>query len=144
MPPARSAVRRLSAALALVLVASLVLVVAPPPRPAAAQPAGVPQETWVTNGRVKTVISGNGRLYLAGYFTQVGPNTGHGGAVDGVTGARNPAFPKIDGAVYTAIADGAGGWYVGGSFSVVGNSFRKNAAQITATGAVTDWKPQVL
>src|SRR2546423_14989704 len=131
MTPARSAARRVCAALAVALVASLVLVVAPPPRPAAAQPASVPEQTWVTNGRVKTMVPGNGRLYLAGYFTQVGPNTGHGGAVDVATGARNPAFPKGDGAVYAAVADGAGGWDLGGSVRTVGSSFRQEACPIS-------------
>ena len=130
-------------ALVIALVASLVAVAAPPPRPAGASPADVPSETWVTNGRVKTMIRGGNRLYLGGYFTQVGPNTGHGVAVDGVTGLRNAAFPKIDGTVYAAVADGSGGWYVVGDFSAVGDAFRKNAAQITATGAVTNWNPRV-
>jgi Big-like domain-containing protein/beta-propeller uncharacterized protein DUF5122 len=134
---------RLPAVLALVLVASLVLVVVPPPRPAGAAPSDIPQETSVTNGRVKTMIRVGGRLYLAGYFTQVGPNTGHGVAVDATTGLRNPAFPKVDGVVYAAVPDGAGGWYVGGAFNSVGDVYRKNAAQITASGAVTDWNPRV-
>src|SRR5581483_2151908 len=143
IPARRTFARRVPLALAIAVIASVVAVAASPARPAGASPADVPSETWVTNGRVKTVVRGGNRLYLGGYFTQVGPNTGHGVAVDAGTGVRNAAFPKIDGTVYAALSDGNGGWYVAGDFSMVGSAFRKNAAQITAAGTVTNWNPRV-
>src|SRR5581483_297276 len=143
IPARRTFARRVPLALAIAVIASVVAVAASPARPAGASPADVPSETWVTNGRVKTVVRGGNRLYLGGYFTQVGPNTGHGVAVDAGTGVRNAAFPEIDGTVYAALSDGNGGWYVAGDFSMVGSAFRKNAAQITAAGTVTNWNPRV-
>src|SRR5205823_8697737 len=111
--------------------------------PASADPAGTPQQTWVTNGRVKSMLRIGGRIYLAGAFTQVGPSTGHGVAVDNTAGSRNTGFPEVNGTVYAAVPDGSGGWYLGGDFSSVGSSFRKNAAHVTSTGNVTTWNPKV-
>jgi hypothetical protein len=44
--------------------------------------------------------------------------------VNGATGAVSRAFPDVDSEVQTAVADGGGGWYVGGDFQRVGNVAR--------------------
>lgn len=136
--------RRRGAAL---LLSALVATVAPwvwrPPLPALAEPEGAPEETWVTNGRVRAIVRSADRIYIGGHFTQVGPNTGHGTAVADSDGARNPAFPRINGVVHTAVPDGSGGWFLAGDFTYVGGVYRHNAAQITASGQVTAWNPRV-
>src|SRR5438067_4387495 len=145
--PRRGRSRRwLSGVCASVLLTSVltVMTVDGVPQPASAAPGATPSRTWVTNGRVSSIVHRNGRIYLGGYFTQVGPNTGQGVVVDTSSGTWKQSFPYVDGWVYAAVPDGAGGWYIAGSFSKVGGSFRKNAAQISATGTVTAWNPAVV
>ena len=140
--PAR---RRLTGLLATAMVGAALTVLVPEilPAPVSAEPTNPPARSWVTNGRVSSIVHRNGRIYLGGFFNQVGPSTGNGVGVDPSTGTWNQSFPYIDGPVYAAVSDGSGGWYVAGDFSNVGNSFRKNAARITATGIVTGWNPAV-
>lgn len=98
---------------------------------------------WGTNGRVTdSVVLGN-RVYLAGGFDYIGPQTGYGVGVSGTSGAKLPTTPMIDGVVRAAVPDGAGGWYVGGSFRSVGGVYRSGVAQIDASGGLTAWAPQV-
>ena len=134
-PPclARAVVVCLSFALA---VTSLVV-----PTPAQAVASTDPDETWVANGDVHTVVQGGGRIYLGGNFDQVGPNTGFGVPLDAATGHRTATFPKVNGNVYVAVPDGAGGWYIGGDFTRVGDRSRQNAARILADGTVGGWNP---
>jgi hypothetical protein len=40
------------------------------------------------------------------------------------------------------VADGQGGWFIGGDFKNVAGQFRRYAAQVTAAGAVTAWNPK--
>ncbi|MEP7034404.1 MAG: hypothetical protein ABI662_11895 [Dermatophilaceae bacterium] len=97
---------------------------------------------WGTNGRVTDIVSLGNRVYLSGGFDYIGPQTGYGTAVDGRQGVKLAGAPVIDGTVYATVSDGAGGWYVGGSFKTVGGLARKNAARITATGTVAKWNPK--
>src|SRR5207302_11507226 len=108
---------------------------------AAAAVNDTPDETWVTNGDVNSVVQAGSRIYLGGDFDEVGPNTGSGVALDPATGARPGAFPRVNGPVYTAVPDGAGGWYIGGSFTRVGDKSRQNAARVLADGTVGAWNP---
>ncbi|NND02660.1 MAG: hypothetical protein HKN91_07725 [Acidimicrobiia bacterium] len=109
--------------------------------PAAADP--VPGDTWVTDGDVDAMAIANGKVYIGGRFTQVGPNTGGGAAVDSATGAYDPSFDRVDGAVFAAVDDGAGGWYIGGDFNSVDGVSRPRVAHLDATGAVTSWRPNI-
>ena len=108
---------------------------------AAAAVNDTPDETWVTNGDVNSVVAAGSRIYLGGDFDQVGPGTGSGVALDAATGARPAAFAEVNGPVDAAVADGAGGWYIGGSFTRVGDKSRQNAARILADGTVGAWNP---
>ena len=45
-------------------------------------------------------------------------------------------FPGVTGTVNSAVADGTGGWYIGGLFSQVGNVPRNNLAHILSNGDV--------
>ena len=97
---------------------------------------------WGTNGRVTDIVSAGGRVYIAGGFDYVGPSTGYGVGVNARTGAMLPGAPLVDGTVATAVADGSGGWYIGGAFTHVAGVYRPGAAQITAKGSVTAWNPR--
>jgi hypothetical protein len=136
--------RRLAIGLAgLSLLAGLAAVNAP----ASADPAAVPAESWGTNGTVYAVRQVGNRIYVGGSFTQAGPNTGFGVALDPSTGAWSPAFPKINGVVLVAVPDGEGGFYIGGDFTRVGDKSRHNGARIVpditpGTWKVGGWNPE--
>src|SRR6476619_6739782 len=57
-------------------------------------------------------------LYLGGYFTGVGHNTGYSAIYNQGTDIPDLGMPFITGTVYATIPDGSGGWYIGGSFTV--------------------------
>jgi hypothetical protein len=135
---------RLAAGLAVLsLLAGVGVVLAP----AEADPVAVPAESWVTNGVVYAVSQVGNRIYVGGAFTQAGPNTGFGVALDPATGAWSPAFPKINGTVLVAVPDGNGGFYIGGDFTRVGTRSRHNGARIVpgataGTWDVAGWNPE--
>src|ERR1044072_5569420 len=64
-----------------------------------------------------------------GSFLYVGPSTGGGVPCDAHTAAPLPSYPRVVGRVYTVVADGQGGWYIGGLFSYVGGQARGEPAQ---------------
>jgi hypothetical protein len=108
--------------------------------PAVADPAAVPAESWVTNGTVHAVRQVGNRIYVGGAFTQAGPNTGFGVALDPSSGVWSPAFPKINGTVLVALHDGSGGFYIGGDFTRVGDKSRHNGARIVPDATPGTWK----
>ena len=108
---------------------------------AAATVSDAPDETWITNGDVNSVFRAGSRIHLGGNFDQVGVATGSGVPLDPGTGARAAGFPKVNGPVYAAVPDGAGGWYIGGDFTRVGDRSRHNAARILADGTAGAWNP---
>ena len=140
----RRSTRRPAAGLAVLsLLAGLSAVTAP----AEADPAAVPAESWVTNGVVYAVSQVGSRIYVGGTFTQAGPNTGFGVALDPSSGVWSPAFPKVNGPVLVAVPDGAGGFYIGGDFTRVGTRSRHNGARIVpgataGTWDVAAWNPE--
>lgn len=86
-----------------------------------------------------------GVRYVGGSFTQVVTNTGAGVAFPAAPSDAGHVlgFPEVHGSVYTAVADGDGGWYIGGEFHRVGGKQRSHLAQVDASGRVTDWAPTV-
>jgi hypothetical protein len=109
-------------------------------QPAVADPAAVPAESWVTNGTVYAVRQVGNRIYVGGAFTQAGPNTGFGVALDPSSGVWSPAFPKINGTVLTAVPDGSGGFYIGGDFTRVGTRSRHHGARIIPGATAGTWE----
>ena len=111
--------------------------------PVSASPKSVSDKTWVTDGRVSSILRAGDRIYLGGSFNLVGPNTGFGVALSAADGRMDASFPRINDKVYAAVADGSGGWYIGGDFQRVGSAFRPGLAHILASGAVDpDWNPR--
>lgn len=85
-----------------------------------------------SNGAVKDIaVAVDGTVYLAGEFTSLAVPHGGGAVLDAATGRRDFAF-SIDGGVYAAVADGQGGWYVGGRFKRVNGVARQNLAHLLA------------
>ena len=104
---------------------------------------GVPREkTWEPNGTVTAIATTPTTVYVGGSFDYVGPNTGSGVSIDATTGMLPDVFPKVIGNVSVCVADGLGGWYIGGTFTKVGSAARNNIAHILADGAVDSaWDP---
>lgn len=105
-----------------------------------AQVAAVVDTTWwITNNTVRaTAVSGN-TLYIGCDFTYAGPYCPNGTAVNTTTGAVNLTYARPNGTVLAAVPDGAGGWYIGGSFTTVGNVSRPYIARINADGSLNPW-----
>lgn len=99
------------------------------------------EEFWVPDGNVLDVAVGNGDVYLAGDFTQVGPATGGFVGLDRSTGATLQPFPEVQGTVFAMADDGAGGWYIGGYFTAVQGQPRRHLAHLDAAGHLTAWGP---
>ena len=78
--------------------------------------------TWATDGTVDTIQQSGNTVYVGGLFSKVGPFFGGGGSFATDTGIADSTFPKFGGMVTCAISDGAGGYYVGGSFGTVNNT----------------------
>lgn len=129
---------------ALIAGAAACLLAAVGSAPAAAAPSSVPGAGLVTNGPVYSTARSGSTLYLGGAFTQVGPQTGPGVGLDASSGTV-ASLPPVSGAnatVSAVIPDGAGGWYIGGSFSHVGTVARSALAHIESDGSVDTSMPQ--
>jgi hypothetical protein len=73
------------------------------------------------------------RVFLGGEFTQIGTCSGGAVPISASSGLLAPSFgsfAKVDGYVNAMVSDGAGGYYIGGSFSKVGEVSRINLAHV--------------
>jgi hypothetical protein len=140
----RSARRATGTALATLLAILLIFLPVLPVRPAQAQePSETPlPELWFTNGSVEAMVRVDNTLYLGGGFTYVGPFTGSGVPLDANSGEALLTFPQVNGTIDAVAPDGAGGWYIGGYFTEVGDLPRNNIAHILPDFTVDPvWNP---
>jgi outer membrane protein assembly factor BamB len=96
---------------------------------------------WLTNGNVYAIEESAGTVYVGGTFSKVAPYVGGFVRLDPVTGAPDLTLPRVDGTVYAAAPDGAGGWFLGGFFTRVGGVSRSNIAHILGDGRISAWNP---
>jgi hypothetical protein len=110
-------------------------------RPAASQV--VDDKTWsIGPGASVSAFARSGNtLYLAGSIVSIGPSTGTGLILNGTTGSQAGRFPKVSGPVQVVVADGAGGWFIGGGFTGVGGHRHPNLAHILSNGTIAPWTP---
>jgi hypothetical protein len=116
---------------------------------ARADVSDTPGRTWSTNGRVLTIQSIGGLVYVGGTFTAVVDTNGTShpagniAVFDPATGTFNTAWAGTANGSVNAIAAYGTTLYLGGGFSQVnGVNHRKLAAVNLATGAViSTWKP---
>jgi hypothetical protein len=89
---------------------------------------------WVVNGTVSAIVQDPvyHLTYIGGNFTAVGPRTGTGVPIDTTSAQPLTTFPQVNGTVNAVIADGNGGWYIGGTFTSVGGVTRNNIAHISS------------
>ena len=72
----------------------------------------------------------------------MGPRTGGGVPVSATTGEPRTRFPAVNGRVFAAVPDGAGGWYIGGEFTRVGGQPRRHLAHVLSDGSLDpSWAP---
>ncbi|MEW6161665.1 MAG: hypothetical protein AB1813_29900, partial [Verrucomicrobiota bacterium] len=110
-----------------------------------AQPLEMPRpDYWVPNSTVSAIAVVDDLVFVGGWFEDWRPDAPRCDLFDNISGARESSFPQIDGAVYAAIPDGDGGWFLGGEFTRVGGLIRRNLARVLADHTVdSDWHPEV-
>jgi hypothetical protein len=101
--------------------------------------ADVPAGSFVFGGWVRTMAKGeDGSTYVAGAFKEELEPTGSGLVVP-ASGEGLPdelTYPQVIGDIWAVVADGAGGWYIGGDFRYVGGQQRRGLAHILSSGAL--------
>jgi hypothetical protein len=105
---------------------------------------------WAPDGPINAMAIHDSTLFLGGQFGYIGPQTGSMARIDPNDGSAETSFPRIVpvpanlsefGGVFAVEPDGDGGWYVGGSFSRIGDREISNLAHVLADGTVDDWRP---
>jgi len=113
--------------------------------PASAAISSAPDKTFVTNGEVNAIARSADQIYLGGDFTQVGPRTGPWATISTSSGEADASMPQVsggEGIVNEIVADGSGGFFIGGDFTHVGGVARNHLAHIRADGSVDpSWDP---
>src|SRR5829696_3135574 len=130
MPPgfARRVVVRVAIPAALIALATA---------PAApADPVTSPVETWVPDGEVKALAVSGSTAYIGGNFTRIAPYTGSSALFNPGNGEVKKPWPEVNGVVNDVVADGSGGWYLGGDFKSVGGASRTDLAHVLADGTL--------
>ncbi|MBP9159588.1 MAG: T9SS type A sorting domain-containing protein [Flavobacteriales bacterium] len=123
----------------------------------AALHAQILQENWwQTNGPVKAmaVDSVKNVLYIGGHFDYAGPpqeSLAGSAIIRSSNGDELPFAARPNGPINTVVSDGHGGWYIGGSFTQVGDQVRRGLARIDSIGNVlpffenmtSSWEPLI-
>jgi outer membrane protein assembly factor BamB len=106
----------------------------------AAPAAGLPASAggrYAVDGTIAAAVTSGDTVYVGGGFTRIAPRTGSAVVVPESGGAIARVTAEIaGGSVRAAVADGAGGWYVGGSFTSVGGIARPGLAHLRADGTL--------
>lgn len=103
----------------------------------------VDTKLWGMDNNITGIARRGNTVYVAGAFTNVGPNTGSGVPLSRASGEVPPSYAAVAGPVQAVISDGSGGWFLGGTFVGVGGLPRLGLAHILADGRVADWGPAV-
>lgn len=109
-------------------------------RPVGAEPLSASHLNWVFDGAVQSVARIGSTLYVGGTFQAIAPSSSALPplyALSETTGAEaTPRFPALTGDVRAVIADGAGGFFVGGAFTTTAPPVRTNLLRVLADGSV--------
>jgi len=108
---------------------------------ASAGASGVLLPVGGTNGNVAASVVAGGTLYVGGYFDRAGPLTGSCVEVMTGDGALVSGPPVFTGPVRALVADGRGGWFVGGGFAAIDGTPHGALAHVDASGALISWDP---
>lgn len=98
------------------------------------------EKLWATDGDVYAIDGKDNQVFVAGLFRNMGPLTGSAVAYQAATDTRITGFPLFNGPVYAISEDGNGGWFVGGDFSMVGDSSVNNLVRLRSDFSIdTSW-----
>jgi len=108
-----------------------------------------PRQGWSITGQVFDMVRVDNTIYAAGTANLAAALT-TAATERAVLLDPTTAFPDVtdsldvpeDGVVNAVVSDGGTGWYVGGTFSRVGNTSRNLLAHLTPTGVDTGFAPQ--
>jgi hypothetical protein len=90
---------------------------------------------YTVAGTVSAFVRVGGMIYVGGDFTRIARRTGSAIIVPARGGTPEPVRAEIaGGSVRDADGDGSGGWYVGGSFTTVGDVRRAGLAHLRPDG----------
>jgi hypothetical protein len=131
--------RRQVVALPLSIFGLVILLLALSPVAAQAALSSVADNDWVTNGPVTAIARSGNTIYLGGSFSQIGPRSGPAVTFTSESNTPDASFPQVSGGfarVNAAVSDGAGGWYIAGSFTHVGDVARAGLAHVMSGGTV--------
>ncbi len=128
------------------VLAALLLVTATGVR-LAAEPSATPRWDWLLDGLVNGTTRIGNTLYAGGTFTTAAPSSGALSRffqLSPTTGAALPGSPEVNGGVRAIAPDGAGGYYIAGTFTNIGTAgptFRggpspQRTAHVLANGSV--------
>lgn len=98
--------------------------------------AGTVVQTPMTDGGVTELTKVGDKVFMSGGFRYVGALTGAVTRVDATTGQPTAVLPYFDGPVMASVADGAGGWFVGGGFHEIAGKAHGPLAHIRADGSL--------
>jgi hypothetical protein len=87
---------------------------------------------WETNGQVNATAKLNGKLFVGGEFTYVGPSSGCFGAFNTASNQITFNNTKITGQITATVSDNAGNIYLAGDFSINGSQ-RKSLAKFSSS-----------
>lgn len=123
--------------------ALIVATAAAPAAQAAVDVSSTADPGIATNGTVDAVARSDSTIYLGGSFSLVAQQTGPLALTGAGTGGLSAAVPQVSGGSVSAVAaDGAGGFFIGGSFTAIDGIPRDYIAHILADGELdTGWAP---
>ncbi len=94
---------------------------------------------------VRAITTSSERAYVTGDFTHLGTHTGGWAVLDETTGVARPPFAGlVNGSIRSAVSDGSGGWYIGGTFTKVRGQNQSGVAHLLSDGTLAAWNPGVV
>lgn len=95
------------------------------------------------NNSIESLQIRDSLLYAAGLFTSVGKFKNFAAFFDLNENQPDYNRPSPNGEVNSIVEIPGGGWYVGGAYSMYGDSTRHSLSKLNADGTIASWKPNV-
>jgi hypothetical protein len=85
---------------------------------------------------VNKLVAKHDSLFAGGNFTELGLKTDYLSSIAEGGTQTDQSMPPTNGQILSIIPDGSGGWYVGGSFTTIGNQSRGYVARLNSDKSV--------